>query len=583
MPQTPYLNLNLPPTGFPSWGPDLNQNFSALDAAVGALQRSYQGDWVNNRVYAAGQIVIFNNGVFISLSSGNINLQPDLHPEAWGPMGSAASISYPPAGIAVSSGSGWSPSLSLTTAFVPQTLTQNVTVNAGGFTLALTGAQPTLIGGTSSAAAVSIASGGAISTPANISATGTNSIVVVGDQNAQLADSTVLIPQLVLSVAGTAGTKFGGQFRFSTSNPSTDATLQTLTLNHYTAATADTRQVLSATRQGVTVGGIIAAGPSPVPIVVPMNQSILAWNVTGNGDTSFINGRGSGWGGFNWYVVAPNANPGNPLMTLDYTGALTVLHFTLPSATNNLEISQDGGSTFIDGGAGGRLLINTHRDGGILAVHGAFSCDANGAFGGNCQAGTFLCPGSGFMTGGGNNLILNPASGTTGTIMLNWNNSATGGTWFGNGSSVPVASVSGTGVISGSAKNFVIPHPLDPTKHLTHSAIEGPEHGVYYRGEGETSGGIAMITLPDYFEALVRPEGRTIQLTERFDDDPDPMFGNFLAAGRINDGKFTVRSSSPAVKFYWEVKAVRGDLQRLDVEDEDHPWSRNKKLKEPVQ
>jgi hypothetical protein len=115
------------------------------------------------------------------------------------------------------------------------------------------------------------------------------------------------------------------------------------------------------------------------------------------------------------------------------------------------------------------------------------------------------------------------------------------------------------------AKNFRIVHPLDDTKYLTHSCIEGPETVVFYRGEGETSGGIATITLPDYFEALTTPDGRTVQLTERFDDDPDPTFGGFLAAGRVKDGKFTVRSSNPATKFYWEVKAVRGDVEPLAV------------------
>ena len=116
------------------------------------------------------------------------------------------------------------------------------------------------------------------------------------------------------------------------------------------------------------------------------------------------------------------------------------------------------------------------------------------------------------------------------------------------------------------AKNFRIPHPCKPDKLLFHSAIEGPECAVFYRGEGETVDGVAVIELPDYFEALVKPGQRTVQLTERFDDDDDPVLGSHLATGRVKDGKFTVRSSVPSAKFYWEVKAVRGDIPALEVE-----------------
>jgi hypothetical protein len=115
-------------------------------------------------------------------------------------------------------------------------------------------------------------------------------------------------------------------------------------------------------------------------------------------------------------------------------------------------------------------------------------------------------------------------------------------------------------------KNFRIPHPLDEKKWLFHSCVEGPEAAVFYRGEAETVDGKAEITLPDYFESLVMQGRRTIHLTELYEDEDEPVFGNFLAAGRINNGKFMVRSSTPTVKFYWEVKAVRGDIDPLEVE-----------------
>nr|QNT35461.1 hypothetical protein EKMJPAOO_00011 [uncultured Methanosarcinales archaeon] len=121
-------------------------------------------------------------------------------------------------------------------------------------------------------------------------------------------------------------------------------------------------------------------------------------------------------------------------------------------------------------------------------------------------------------------------------------------------------SVSGT-------KNFLIDHPLDPEhKELIHSTLEGPEAGVFYRGEAQLSNGEATVMLPDYFEALTRKEDRTVLLTPKFEGDEQV---SMLAASEVKDGKFRVRmidSKNPSQKFYWEVKAVRADVEILEVE-----------------
>jgi hypothetical protein len=129
----------------------------------------------------------------------------------------------------------------------------------------------------------------------------------------------------------------------------------------------------------------------------------------------------------------------------------------------------------------------------------------------------------------------------------------------------------GTGVIKGKSKQFVIDHPLDAPdaterRQLIHAALEGPENGVYYRGEGRLADGAAIVELPEYFEALTCPQGRTVQLTPVFEDD-EPV--SPLAASRVRDGVFRVRTvdASPATHaFCWEVKAVRADLEPLAVE-----------------
>ncbi|WP_433280681.1 hypothetical protein [Micromonospora sp. CA-244673] len=129
----------------------------------------------------------------------------------------------------------------------------------------------------------------------------------------------------------------------------------------------------------------------------------------------------------------------------------------------------------------------------------------------------------------------------------------------------------GTGVIKGKSKQFAIDHPLDAPdaaqrRQLIHAALEGPENGVYYRGEGRLENGAATVELPAYFEALTRAEGRTVQLTPVFEDD-EPV--SALAAGRVRDGAFRVRTidGSPASHaFCWQVTAIRADLEPLAVE-----------------
>jgi hypothetical protein len=135
---------------------------------------------------------------------------------------------------------------------------------------------------------------------------------------------------------------------------------------------------------------------------------------------------------------------------------------------------------------------------------------------------------------------------------------------IGMGTIAPSSALHVNGTITGAAKNFQIPHPVTPTTHvLIHSALEGPEAAVYYRGEAALQGGTAIVTLPSYFEALVRRDGRTVQLT---------AVGEWSAlylAQPVEDGRFIVRTTpqgNQEQRFYWEVKGVRGDLTPLVAE-----------------
>lgn len=140
-----------------------------------------------------------------------------------------------------------------------------------------------------------------------------------------------------------------------------------------------------------------------------------------------------------------------------------------------------------------------------------------------------------------------------------------------DGGAVP-AGLDSTGAVWGrslrisGAKKFVIDHPLDPERRLVHACVEGPEAAVYYRGEGRLVDGTARVALPAYFEALVREERRTVQLTAVADPD-EPVA--VLATTPVVGGGFTVRAadgSNPRQRFCWQVTGVRADVEPLEVE-----------------
>lgn len=135
--------------------------------------------------------------------------------------------------------------------------------------------------------------------------------------------------------------------------------------------------------------------------------------------------------------------------------------------------------------------------------------------------------------------------------------------------------------------NIVDPRYKDESKRLAHSAIEGPEAAVYYRGEAKLDRGIATVSLPPYFEALTRAENRTVNLTAKFERANELLCP--VAASDVKGGQFSIQAygaQDTAVcnhKVYWEVKAERSDVDRLIVEqDMNDPVIKAKKAKNRV-
>jgi hypothetical protein len=119
---------------------------------------------------------------------------------------------------------------------------------------------------------------------------------------------------------------------------------------------------------------------------------------------------------------------------------------------------------------------------------------------------------------------------------------------------------------TGAVKTFIINHPTDDHRYLVHGTLEGPEGAVYYRGTARLQAGRARVVLPEYFEALTRPEGRTVMLTNL--DGCDQLAVTTQDGLQIKDGTFLVCSADPlsSQAFNWEVKAARRDVAPLEVE-----------------
>ena len=104
-----------------------------------------------------------------------------------------------------------------------------------------------------------------------------------------------------------------------------------------------------------------------------------------------------------------------------------------------------------------------------------------------------------------------------------------------------------------SGKSFIIDHPLDESKYLIHVCLEGPEAGVYYRGEGEILNNISStIYLPDYVKKLATEF--TVQLTPIYSGKKIEQ----LYCSRVKNNSFTVYGENTS--FYWLVQGKRCDI-----------------------
>ena len=123
-----------------------------------------------------------------------------------------------------------------------------------------------------------------------------------------------------------------------------------------------------------------------------------------------------------------------------------------------------------------------------------------------------------------------------------------------------------TGNLSKAGGSFQIDHPLDPQdKYLYHSFVESPDMMNIYNGNVTTDGsGIAIVTLPDWFEALNRDF--------RYQLTVIGQFAQAIIASKIDRNQFVIRTDKSSVEVSWQVTGIRHDAwaeaHRIPVEVE---------------
>ncbi len=153
------------------------------------------------------------------------------------------------------------------------------------------------------------------------------------------------------------------------------------------------------------------------------------------------------------------------------------------------------------------------------------------------------------------NIFATAGGGLTSGLSINTINGTT--TRIGIGLTNPAFELEIRGEISATNKSFVIDHPTKPDMKLRYGSLEGPENGVYVRGQ---LFGTNVIETPDYWRGLVHDDSYTIHLTP---------IGNYqqLYIDKIQDYKVYVGTASTfEINCFYSVWAERKDISKLIVE-----------------
>jgi hypothetical protein len=126
-------------------------------------------------------------------------------------------------------------------------------------------------------------------------------------------------------------------------------------------------------------------------------------------------------------------------------------------------------------------------------------------------------------------------------------------------------------------KNFVEPHPTDPTMVIRYVSLEGNEAGTYFRGRGRFVKGRAVIEVPESFRIVTDEEGLTVNVT--------PIGGFASVAVMTLDLNGIEVQSTRDVEFSYMVQGFRKaykDFEVMTHGDEYKPWTRESRMQDTL-
>ena len=280
-------------------------------------------------------------------------------------------------------------------------------------------------------------------------------------------------------------------------------------------------------------------------ILATFNDSATATLVPGT------NGYDLGSSSLRWDIYGTN---------LDLSGTLTLSSSTASTSTTTGALIVTGGV-----GVGGSINVGgvskfTSSTASTNSSTGAVIITGGLGVGGSVHAGTavsaplfsssaavVLRPGTDTISG-----IQFCRTGTGATIMV----IDTLNSRVGIGLTNPEYDLEVAGEISATLKSFIIDHPTKPGMRLRYTSLEGPENGVYFRGELK---GCNVIELPDYWTGLVDENTITVHLT--------PIGNKTIFVKEIKDNKVFVGARLfQKIHCFYSVWAERKDVPKLKVE-----------------
>jgi hypothetical protein len=163
-----------------------------------------------------------------------------------------------------------------------------------------------------------------------------------------------------------------------------------------------------------------------------------------------------------------------------------------------------------------------------------------------------------YITAGiANTVSIFSASGTGYTSGL-WIHAINGSTTrVGIGLSNPQFELEINGELSATNKSFVIDHPTKSGMKLRYGSLEGPENGVYVRGELNNSN---IIEVPDHWIGLVHEDSYTVHLT------PIGKYAQLYVEKIENYNVYIADNHMNPIHCYYSVWAERKDIPKLVTE-----------------